>query len=68
MNYIWLTWFLLSMVALAAIEIYAYISKRPTLSGTIRTVSKQWPLTQGVLCLIAGILISHFWWPWHVCP
>ena len=66
--YVWIIWFAAAMISLAAFELYAVTHQKPTLSGTVRRLSARWPLTQGVLCLIAGVLMSHFWWPWTVCP
>jgi hypothetical protein len=39
-----------------------------TLSKTVSSVAAKWPLSIGLWCLLIGILLSHFFWPWAENP
>lgn len=61
---------------LIAIAFFAYFEKRAfdfpnaqnSLSRTIASLGKNWPLSIWIMGLFAGILAAHFFWPWCANP
>lgn len=59
-----------AIVFFAVFEAYAF--RHPdrvnTLSRAIATLGARWPLSIFLMGMFAGILASHFFWPWGANP
>ncbi len=65
---IWLAWTSAVAVSFAALETHAIVTKRPTLSRSVWTLSKAFPPFPAIFGLIVGFLACHFWWYGGYCP
>ena len=55
-------WFVAAMIVFACIEAFALVTRRiPTLSATIRQLTKRQPLLPFAISLVIGVLAVHFW-------
>ena len=69
--WIWAGWILLLIVSFSIMEGIALKTNRPTLSASVWTWSKNFPLLPFLAGLLAGGLAVHFWWmgaPGLNCP
>lgn len=62
MAYAWVFWFLAVLASFAVLEGWALVHNQMTLSQAIWRLNAEWPLFQGVFCLILGGLVVHFFW------
>jgi hypothetical protein len=67
MMWVWAGGIIAFAVFFAIGESYALINNKPTLSRTIWTWSKNFPLLPFLAGLLAGGLAVHFWWGGIVC-
>ena len=62
----WTTWIIVIALSFAALETYALVRNKLTLSRYTYNLTASWPLAIFLLGLLAGGLAVHFWW--HFCP
>jgi hypothetical protein len=60
--WIWGLWVFLLVASFAVLESLALYQHRPTLSRSVWTWSKNFPLLPFLAGLLAGGLAVHFWW------
>jgi len=60
--WLWGLWVFLIAVSFAVLESLALYRGRPTLSRSVWTWSKNFPLLPFLAGLLAGGLAVHFWW------
>jgi hypothetical protein len=63
---VWLTWIIAVGVSFAAIETWAVMTNRPTLSASVWRLSRVFPPFPAAFGLVVGFLSSH-WWPFGAC-
>jgi hypothetical protein len=68
MTSLWIIWWVVAIGLFAAFEAYAlnHPNRQWTLSRTMAYVGQQWPLSIGLLGMLFGGLLVHFYW--HFCP
>lgn len=62
MMWTWAGWVVLIAASFAIMEGWALVHSRPTLSRSVWTWSKNFPLLPFLAGLLAGGLAVHFWW------
>jgi hypothetical protein len=67
MIWTWAGWLLLLIVSFAILEGWALATGRTTLSRSVWTWSRNWPMLPFVAGLVAGCLACHFWWEGGYC-
>lgn len=67
MTWFWGAWVIFFAVSFAVFETYALVTGRATLSRSVWTWSKNFPLLPFLAGLLAGGLAVHFWWGGIVC-
>lgn len=65
--WLWACWLLFLVVSFAIFEGLALYRGTPTLSRSVWTWSKNFPLLPFLAGLLAGGLAVHFWWGGIVC-
>jgi hypothetical protein len=67
MSWAWLSWALFFAVSFAALERYAILKNKTTLSRLVWNTSKAWPPFPWLVGLVTGFLADHFFWPGQGC-
>jgi hypothetical protein len=67
MTWIWTGWLFALVASFAALEAYAIIKNKKTLSRTVWTWSKNFPLLPWIAGVLCGGLAVHFWWGGVMC-
>ena len=67
MLWFWAAWVALIAISFAFFEAWALVHKQATLSRSVWTWSKAFPLLPFLAGLLAGGLAVHFWWGGIVC-
>jgi len=66
-------WIIGALAAIAFFAVFEFLAFRHpdrinTLSRCIASLGQTWPLSIFLMGLFAGILASHFFWPWAANP
>ncbi|WP_407155163.1 hypothetical protein [Bradyrhizobium sp. STM 3557] len=66
-------WIVGALLAIAFFVVFEFLAFRHpdrfnTLSHCVASVGATWPLSIWLMGLFAGILASHFFWPWCANP